>query len=291
MTLPAFEYRAPGSIEEAVALRQEFGDDALLMSGGLMVVILLRERLARPRVVLSLSDIPELRRIEVNGDLRIGATVPYRDIVGPEAVRGLVPLLSQACGRVGSPAIRNMGTLGGNVCYGDGASDSAPALLALDAEAVVRGPGGERRIPLSEFFFGIFATAMGEDEILTGISIPRPAGGARTRYAKFTSASAEAYSTVTVAASLVFDEAGRCGEARIGLGSVAPVPMRATAAEDLLRGQTLTSELAAEAAEAAMKATDPSSTPQGSADYRRRMTGVWVRRLLEDMRRNPETRS
>jgi len=290
MTLPAFDYRAPGSIEEVLALRREFGDDALVMNGGLMVVILLRERLVRPRVVLSLAEIPQLRRIEANGGLRIGATVPYRDIVGSPVVGELTPLLSEACGRVGSPAIRNMGTLGGNVCHGDGASDSAPALLALDAEAVVRGPGGERRIPLSEFFFGVFTTAMGEDEILTAIDIPRPPGGARTRYMKFTSTSAEAYSTVTVAASLVFDEGGRCTEARIGLGSVAPIPIRAAAAEDLLSGQTLTSELIAEAAEAAMAASDPSGNAQGSAEYRRQMTGVWVRRLLEDMRQKPEDR-
>ena len=283
MTLPAFEYRAPATIEEAVNLRNEFGDDALLMSGGLMVVILLRERLARPRVVLSLSEVPELRGIEANGGLRIGATVPYRDIVGSQAVREFAPLLSEACGRVGSPAIRNMGTLGGNVCYGDGASDSAPALLALDAEAAVSGPGGERRIPLNDFFYSIFATAMNDDELLTGIIIPRPAAGARTRYVKFTNASAEAYSTVTVATSLVFDHTGRCSDARIGLGSVAPIPIRATAAEDLLRGESLNAELIAEVAETAMAATDPSSSPQGSAEYRREMTGVWVRRLLEDM--------
>jgi carbon-monoxide dehydrogenase medium subunit len=283
MSLPAFEYRAPRTIEEVVALRQEFGDDALLMSGGLLVVILLRERLARPKVVISLSEVPELQGIDANGSLRIGATVPYREIVGSQTVRRFVPLLSEACGRVGSPAIRNMGTLGGNVCYGDGASDSAPALLALDAEAVVRGPRGERRIALNDFFFGVFSTAMDDDEFLTEINIPRPAAGTRTRYNKFTSASAEAYSTVTVAMSLILDAAGHCGDARIGLGSVAPIPMRATAAEDLLRGQKLTPELIAKAADAAAAATDPSSNGQGSAEYRREMTGVWVRRLLEDM--------
>ena len=283
MTLPAFEYRAPDTIGEAVILRNEFGDDCLLMSGGLMVVILLRERLARPRIVISLSEIPELRGIEADGSLRIGATVPYRDIEGSATVRDFAPLLSEACSRVGSPAIRGMGTLGGNVCYGDGASDSAPALLALDAEAVVSGPDGERRIPLNEFFFSVFSTAMNDDELLTGINIPRPAAGSRTRYIKFTSASAEAYSTVTVATSLVLDDTGRCSDARIGLGSVAPIPIRATAAEDLLRGEQLNSELIGEVAEAAMAATDPSSSPQGSAEYRREMTGVWVRRLLEDM--------
>lgn len=283
MTLPAFEYRAPRTIDEVVALRQEVGDDALLMSGGLLVVILLRERLARPRVVVSLSEVLELQDIDANGSLRIGATVPYREIVSSKVVRSFVPLLSEACSHVGSPAIRNMGTLGGNVCYGDGASDSAPALLALDAVAVVRGPRGERRILLNEFFHGIFSTALEDEEILIEISIPRPAAETRTRYIKFTSTSAEAYSTVTVATSLVVDEAGHCGDVRIGLGSVAPIPMRATAAEDLLRGQKLTPKLIAEAADAAAAATDPSSNGQGSAEYRREMAGVWVRRLLEDM--------
>ncbi len=283
MTLPTFEYQAPSTIDEVVALRQEIGDDALLMSGGLLVVILLRERLARPRVVISLSEVPELQGIDANEHLRIGATVPYREIVSSQVVRNFVPLLSEACGHVGSPAIRNMGTLGGNICHGDGASDSAPALLALDAVAVVRGPSGERRILLSDFFHGIFSTAMDDEEFLTEINIPRPAAGSQTRYVKFTSTSAEAYSTVTVATSLVLDKAGRCDDVRIGLGSVAPIPMRAMAAEDLLRGQKLTPEIVAEASLAAAAATDPSSNAQGSAEYRREMTGVWVRRLLEDM--------
>jgi|TARA_B100000959_G_C14971755_1_gene619999 carbon-monoxide dehydrogenase medium subunit len=283
MTLPAFEYRAPSTIEEVIALRRELGDDALVMNGGLMVVNLLRERLTDPHTVLSLSNIPELQLIEADNSLHIGATVSYRDIEKSEVVRTISPLLSEACVRVGSPAIRNMGTLGGNVCYSDGASDSAPALLALGAEAVVRGSNGDRRIPLSEFFFGLFRTAMNDDEILTQISIPRPVDGTQTRYTKFTSTSAEAYSTVTVATSLVIDSAGQCIDARIGLGSVAPFPMRARAAEDILRGQPLTGKLIAETADAAMAETDPSSSPQGSADYRREMTGVWVRRLLEDM--------
>ncbi len=283
MSLPAFEYRSPDTIDEVVALRNEYGDDALIMSGGLMVVIFLRERLTRPRVVLSLTGIPELGRIHANGGLHIGATVPYRTIVTSETVQGFAPMLSEACGRVGSPAVRNMGTLGGNVCHGDGASDSAPALLALNAEAVVRGPDGERRIPLSDFFQGVFTTALDEGEVLTGIDIPRPAAGTRTRFVKFTSASAEAYSTVTVATAMTFDGAGTCSEARIGLGSVAPVPMRAMAAEDLLRGQKLTPDLIDSAAEAAATATDPGSNAQGSAEYRRDMTGVFVRRLLLDL--------
>ena len=130
MSLPEFDYRAPTSVGQAVALRQEFGDDALMMAGGLTVVILLRERLVEPRVIISLSEIPELRRIDRNGrTLHIGAAVTHSEIVRSGQVRSGAPLLSEACGRVGSPAIRNMGTLGGNISHGDGASDPAPALL------------------------------------------------------------------------------------------------------------------------------------------------------------------
>ena len=283
MTLPAFDYRAPSTMEEVVALRQEFQDDALLMSGGLTVVILLRERLVRPRVIVSLADIPELQGIDTNGALRIGAMATHSEIVRSEAVRSLAPLLCDACNRVGSPAIRNMGTLGGNISHGDGASDPAPALLALDAGAIVMGPVGERRIPLKDFFLGIFTTAIDDQEILTGLHVPRPVAGTHTRFKKFTCSSAEAFSTVTVAVSVVPAEGGICADARIGLGSVAPIPIRATAAEDLLRGQKVTPELIAAAAAAAAAATDPPSNGLGSAEYRREMTGVWVRRLLEDI--------
>lgn len=283
MTLPRFDYRAPKTLEEAVALRREFGDDALVMAGGLAVVILLREGLARPSVVISLSDIPGLQSVAVNGGLRIGATVTHDAIARSKVARGVAPLLCEACGHVGSPAIRNMGTLGGSVCYGDAASDPAPALLALDAEAIILGPRGERRVPLAEFFLGTMTTAVNSDEVLAALYLPRPVAGTQTRFIKYTATSAEAFSTVTVATSIVRDSAGVCKDARIGLGSVAPTPLRARAAEDLLRGNKLTREIIAEAAAAAAACTEPSSSAQGSAEYRREMTGVWVRRLLAEM--------
>ena len=283
MTLPYFDYQAPKSLEEAIALRQEFGDDAMLMAGGLTTVILLRERLISPRVIVSLSDIPKLHGINATGALKIGAMNSYNTIANSEMVRDIVPLLSQACGHIGSPAIRNMGTLGGNVSQGDSASDLAPALLALDAEAIVNGPNGERRIPLKDFFYGIFSTALEEDEILTALYIPRPRSGTRTRFKKYTCRSEEAFATVSVAVTVVSDEGGVCSDVRIGLGSVGPIPMRATAAEDLLRGKLITPELIAQVASIAAAATDPSSDGQATAEYRRAMAGVWVRRLLEDL--------
>jgi carbon-monoxide dehydrogenase medium subunit len=283
MSLPRFEYRAPVTIDEAVALRRQLGQDALVMAGGIAVMILLRERLVRPAVIISLSEIPALRSIDVNGGLRLGATATHSAVACSEAVRRIAPLLAEACAHVGSPAIRNMGTLGGSVCHGDSASDPAPALLALDAFAILARPGGERRVPLNDFFLGPLTTAVQEDELLTGIYVPEPQSETRTRFIKYIATSAEAFSTVTVAISIRKGKAGSCEDVRIGLGSVGSTPLRARAAEDALRGRRLSPDAIVDAATAAMGATDPPSGCQGSADYRRAMTGVWTRRLLEDL--------
>jgi len=284
MSLPSFDYRAPETVEKAIALRQEYGDDALLMAGGLVVMILLRERLVQPRTIINLSEISALRRIDLSKKtLRIGAAVTHSEITNSEQVRSVAPMLCEACGRVGSPAIRNMGTLGGSICHGDGASDPAPALLALDADAMVSGPSGQRRIPLKNFFRGVFSTELEEDELLTELLVPVPAKGTQTRFMKYTSTSEEAFATVTVAVSLLRKRSGKCAEVRIGLGSVAPIPMRALEAENLLRGKVATKELIADVASAAALEADPASDAQASEQYRRDMTAVWVRRVLEDM--------
>lgn len=282
MSLPAFDYSAPESADGVIETLSQYGDDALLMAGGLTVMILLQERLVRPRVVVSLEKIPGLQSIEINGAARVGAMATHTDVVGSAALGAFAPLLGRACGRVGSPAIRNMGTVGGSVSQADGASDVAPALLALDAEALAVGPDGTRSIPLEHFFEGLFTTALGEREFLTALQIPKPAMGTRTNFVKYTCTSAEAFAAVTVALSVVTGPSGVCEKVRIGLGSVAPIPIRAKAAEELLCANKASPELIAEAAEAAAAATDPSSDGQGSADYKRDMTRVWVRRLLEE---------
>jgi len=282
MSLPSFDYAAPDTPEAVIEILEQYGDDALLMAGGLTVMILLQERLVRPRVVVSLGNIPALDGIEVNGCARVGAMVTHADIVANAALGEFAPLLGRACGRVGSPAIRNMGTVGGSVSQGDGASDVAPALLALDAEALAMAPEGARSIPLDEFFKGLFTTALGEREFLTAVRIPKAAPGIRSHFVKYTCTSEEAFAAVTVALSVQPGADGVCQSARIALGSVAPIPIRAKAAENLLCGETVSAKLLSEVAEAAALATDPSSDGQGSADYKRDMTRVWVRRLLEE---------
>lgn len=284
MSLPSFDYRAPESIDQAVSLRKEYGDDAVVMAGGLAVMILLRERLVQPHMIISLLAVPVLRRIELDKKfLRIGAAVTHNEIARSQEVRSAAPMLAEACGRVGSPAIRNMGTLGGSVSHGDGASDPAPALLALGAEAKVAGPDGERRIPLKDFFHGVFSTELRQHELLTELLVPIPDKGTATRFFKFTNTSEEAFATVTVAAAIKRGLSGKCARVRIGLGSVAPVPIRALQAEELLRGQKATTELIAEVAAAAASEVNPPTDAQASEKYRRKMTVVWVRRVLEDM--------
>src|ERR1019366_8852952 len=156
-------------------------------------------------------------------------------------------------------AIRNMGTLGGNISHADSASDPAPALLVLNAEAIIAGPGGERRVPLDKFFHGTLTTSLDSDELLAALFVPPSAAGTHVRFMKYTATSAEAFATVTVAMSIVRDGAKMCTDARIGLGSVAPTPLRARAAEDVLRGRKLTRESIAEAAASAAASKDPSS--------------------------------
>ena len=282
MSLPPFEFLAPETPDGVIEALGEYGDDAILMAGGLTVMILLQERLVRPLVVVSLAKVIGLHGIEINGDARVGAMATHNDVAGSRALGEFSALLPTACSRVGSPAIRNMGTVGGSVSQGDSASDASPALLALDAEVLAMGPDGARTIPLDTFFEGVFTTALGEKEILTALRIPKPAAGTRTNFVKYTCTSAEAFAAVTVALAIRPGPGGICEDVRIGLGSVAPVPMRAAAAEDLLRGNEATPDLIAAAADAAAAATDPSSDGQGSADYKRDMTRVWVRRLLED---------
>lgn len=284
MSLPSFEYRAPVSIDQAISLRQEYGDDAVVMAGGLAVMILLRERLVQPQMIISLSAIPVLRRIELDKKfLRIGAAVTHSEIAKSQQVRSIVPMLAEACGRVGSPTIRNMGTLGGSVSHGDGASDPAPALLALGAEAKVAGPDGERQIPLKDFFHGVFSTELREHDLLAELLVPIPDKGTETRFFKFTNTSEEAFATVTVAAAIKRGFGGKCTQVRIGLGSVAPVPIRALRAEKLLCGKKATKELIVEVAAAAAAEVNPATDAQASEKYRRKMTAVWVRRVLEDM--------
>jgi carbon-monoxide dehydrogenase medium subunit len=185
---------------------------------------------------------------------------------------------------VATPAIRSSATLGGNLCYAEAASDPAPALLCLDTQVRVGDSVGERVVPIAEFFTGFYETAIAPGEVLTGVRVPAVPPGARGGYVKFCPRSAEDKPLIGVAALLVLDAAKRVDEVRIALAGAAPTPMRARGAEAAVREQELSDRVIREAADAASAEADPLSDLMGSADYRREMIRVWVRRLLTALR-------
>jgi aerobic carbon-monoxide dehydrogenase medium subunit len=285
MRLHPFRLLEPESLSEALDAVARLDGEARVVSGGTALVPMIRLGLVKPDRLISLHRLSALTRIGLDGEaLEVGATATLADIERSGLVRAGWPLLAEAVRRVATPAIRTSGTIGGNLAYAEAASDPAPALLCHDAEVRVAGPGGDRAVPIARFFRGFYEAALEPGEIVTGLRVPPPPKGARAGYVKFTSRSAEDRPLVGVAAQIVLDEAGRCREARIGLGGVAPTPIRAGRAEAALWGEAMSDAAVRAAAETAAQEAQPLSDLMGSADYRREMIRVWVRRLLVRLR-------
>lgn len=285
MRLHPFRLLEPESLKDAIDALGRLDGEARLVAGGTALVAMIRLGLVKPDRLVSLHRVPALSRIAVeDGSLVLGAMATHADIERARVVRDGWPLLADAVRRVATPAIRTSGTIGGNLAYAEAASDPAPALLCLDAEVRVAGPGGQRVVPIARFFRGFYEAALEPGEIVTAVRVPPAPAGARGGYFKYTSRSAEDKPLVGVAALVALDASGRCVEARIGLGGAAPTPMRAAQAERALLREALTDAAVRAAAEAASREADPLSDLMGSADYRREMVRVWVRRLLAALR-------
>jgi carbon-monoxide dehydrogenase medium subunit len=241
---------------------------------------MIRAGLVRPAVLVSLGLLTELQRIDTaaDGGLRIGALASHRQILMSGAVTGEARLLGNAVRRIGSTPVRNFGTIGGNLCHNEMGSDPPSALLALDAAVECLSARGKRKIALGDFLTGYFETSLRPDEMLAAIEIPPPANGGKTVYLKHTMRPGD-LAIVGVAALLDFRN-GSCRDARIALGGVGPAAFRAVAAERLLRENSLSDELVAEAADAAAAMADPISDAHASAEYRRKMVRVFVRRAI-----------
>jgi len=289
MRLRPFELAEPQSLPEALAALGRAGGEARLVAGGTALVPMMRLGLIKPDRVIALHRVAGLGDLRAESDaLHLGAMVSMAHIHRSPVVRAGWPLLAEAAGRVATPAIRSSATLGGNLGYAEAASDPAPALLCLDAEVRIATATGERSLPISRFFTGFYETALGPGEIVSGVRIAALPGGARTGYVKFCPRSAEDKPLIGVAALLVLDLAtGRCRDARIALGGAAPTAIRAARAESTLRAAALDDRAIEMAAEAAGGEADPLSDLMGSAEYRRRMVRVWVRRLLTRLRNDP----
>jgi carbon-monoxide dehydrogenase medium subunit len=270
MIPPQFDYVRATSVEHAIELLAEHGDDAKLLAGGHSLLPMMKIRLANPEVLIDLGKIAELSYIRTEGDvLAIGALTHHSDVAASDLVAANAPLLAHSAGQVGDPQIRHRGTLGGSLVHGDPAADLPMAVTALDATLVVQGPGGRREVSVEDFFAGYFQTAVGPDELLVEIRIPsRP--GVGWGYQKFVRRSND-WAIVGVAAL------GTGADARIALGNMAPKPHRATATEAALAsGASI-----AEASELADEGTEPQADMHADAEFRRHLAKVLVRRALE----------
>ena len=280
-----FEYLEPTTIQECIEMLGQHGAESRLLAGGTDLVVKLRAGTLRPRVVIALGLMKELRALKKNddGSVEIGSMQTLREVERADLLRDGFDLIRRGAGCVSSMQVRNVATLGGNSCNASPAADTVPGLIAAGAQALLTGREGRRNLPLEQFFLGPGQTALRSDEILTGFRIPAPPPHGGSCYQKFAIRGEVDLAIVGVAASLILGEDGRyIQEARIALGAVAPTPLRSRKAEEMLSGQYAKKDLFMEAARIAAEEARPISDQRASASYRREMIQVWTRHALEE---------
>jgi carbon-monoxide dehydrogenase medium subunit len=282
--IAAFDFQAPSSVDEALDLLEEHGDEARPIAGGTALVILMRQRLVRPSVLVSLAGIGELRGIaRENGGLRIGAMSTHREVETSPLVRAATPLLAETLRHVATIRIRNVGTLGGNLAHADPSQDPPVALIAQGATVALVGRAGTRELPIEDFFADYYETVLEPGELLASVLVSERPAATGTSFFKFLPRSAEDYATVAAAAAVRLDAAGeRCEEARVAVGSAAAVPVRARRVEAALIGCSPDNEVLREAAAEVRDEIDPIADARGTSEYKRDMAAVFVRRALEE---------
>jgi carbon-monoxide dehydrogenase medium subunit len=277
MITAPFDYEAPESLEEAIRMLHENGEDAKLLAGGHSLLPLMKVRLATPTVLIDLRKIPGLHGIQQdNGVWRIGPMTRHADLQDtPE-----LGVASRAASQIADQQVRNRGTIGGSLAHGDPASDLPTVLLALDGEVTARGPNGERTIAAADLFQDYLTTSLAPDEVISEVRLPGLEGYGSS-YQKFTRR-AEDWSMVGVCALVSRGPDGTCDDVRIGLTHMSATPLRATAAENALRGGQLDEASIAAAAEQAAEGTDPPGDLNATPDYKRHLARVLTRRALEE---------
>ena len=276
-----FEYFDPDSVEEALALLEQHGDDAKILAGGQSLVPPMNMRLAKPRVIVDINRIRSLDYLREgeDGSLRIGALTRHATIERSEWVARRWPLLSEAVKHIGHMQIRFRGTVGGSIAHADPAAALPGVLAALGGEVVARGPGGERTIPAGEFFISYLTTSLEPTEMVVEVRLPPVPAGAGHAFMEIARRHGD-FALVGVAALLSLDGNGRVGWARLALIGAGPTPIRAESAERVLVGQPPSEELFRAAGQAVTREVDPTSDIHASAEYRREVAGVLVRRAL-----------
>jgi aerobic carbon-monoxide dehydrogenase medium subunit len=279
-----FNYLRSASIPEATALLAEHGKKAKVIAGGTDLLVGMKNKQKRPEYLIDILGIPGLDSVEYDKTkgLSIGALTSIRSLETSHLVRQLYPIVSQAAGLLGSVSIRNMATVGGNLCNASPSAEMAPALITLGAKARIAGAEGERTVPLEDFFVSPGVTVLADRELLTGVSLPPPAPNSNSVYCKYAIRKEAEVAIVGVAVSLTLTQPGNvCKDIRIALGAVAPTPIRAKGAEAVLRDKQISEALIEESSLRAMEEARPITDVRASADYRREMVRVFTRRAME----------
>ena len=282
MQTPApFEYERATSVEGAIASLQRLGSDARIIAGGHSLLPMMKLRLANPEHLIDINDLDELAYIRETDppahEIRIGALTRHFELLESELLAEHYPLFADAERVIADPVVRNRGTIGGSLCQADAAEDLSAVCSAVKARAVIRGPNGERIVPMDEFHLGPFMTAVGDGELLTEVRLPLRAGGGSAHEKVERRAGDWA---IAAASAAVWIDGGTIAEVGIALSAVGPTTIHVTRAEELLRGSSPSEELFAQAAEIASQDCSPVPDGRGPVDYKRHLAGVLTTRAL-----------
>lgn len=278
--IPApFEYELARDIGHAIQLLARSGGEAKLLAGGQSLIPLMKLRLSQPSLVIDLGRIKDLAYVREDGDLRIGALTRETDLETNAMLRQRYPILVDTTAVIADPLVRNLATVGGNLAHADPANDHPATMLALRASVVVRGPKGERVIPIDELFVDTFTTSLTDGEILTEIRVPRAAARSGGAYVKLERKVGD-FAIAAVAAFVALDDKGQVTVAGIGLTNVGPTAIRAEKAEEALRGRAPDEKAITQAAAEAAAAAQPAGDSRGPADYKRDVVRVLTARAL-----------
>jgi carbon-monoxide dehydrogenase medium subunit len=280
MIPPAFEYLRPKTIPEAITLLQQHGDDAKILSGGQSLIPMMKLRIARPAYLIDINRISGLSYIkEEGGFLKIGGLMREAELEASPLVRAKYPILTDTAHVIADPQVRNLATVAGNLAHGDPANDHPATMIALGAQVVATGSGGERIIPIEEFFLSLFSTALRPGEILTEVRVPVPPPRSGGAYFKLERKVGD-FATAAVAAQVTLEGSGAAQKVGIALTNVGPTPIKAKKAEDFLRGKKLDDANIRQAAQFAADDAQPSSDLRGPADYKKALVKELARRAL-----------
>ena len=277
----SFEYHRPSSVEEAVTLLGQYGDEGKVLAGGHSLIPMMKLRLADPGHLIDITRIAELKGIrEQDGVLHIGAMVTENELIASELLWDKCPLIPETAQLVADPQCRSFGTIGGDVVHGDPANDHPAVMMALGASLVLRGPGGERVVPAEGFYLAVFETEMAADELLSEIRVPVPPPATGHSYQKLKRKVGD-YATAAAAALITLD-GETCARAAVTLTNLGPTPIKVREAEDLLVGKVVDEALIDQAGQLASSASDPAEDLRGPVEYKRQMAGEMTRRAIRE---------